>query len=274
MALMATPSPDIPLHFATLGAESQPQIIFLHGFLGSGSDWLPIAQKLQERYCCVMVDLPGHGGSFIAPDFLMEGYFDRTVEALACLVRQRPSRPYRLVGYSMGGRIALALLLRHPDLFSQAAIISASPGLRTEEERIARRASDEGIARKIERNFTGFIEAWYSQTLFSTLRNHPAYRAVERLRKINDPQNLARALRLLGTGNQPSMWDALQENPLPVRFFAGEKDERYVEIARQMVKLCLGSDCEILPRCGHALQLEERELFVERLHHFFKQQEP
>ncbi|MEI8031970.1 MAG: 2-succinyl-6-hydroxy-2,4-cyclohexadiene-1-carboxylate synthase [Chlorobiaceae bacterium] len=272
---MAKPLPDIPLHFTTLGSESLPRIIFLHGFLGSGSDWLPIARKLEKDYCSVMVDLPGHGSAGIEDGAAAaEGYFERTVEALAERVRQVASPPCRLVGYSMGGRIALALLLRHPALFSQALIVSASPGLRTQEERVARRSSDECVARKIERNFAGFLDAWYRAPLFSTLKHHPVFREVERERKHNDPRNLALALRFLGTGNQPSMWDALPENRVPVHFFAGEKDERYVEIARQMVKLCPGSDCEILPSCGHALQLENRELFVKRLQLFFKQQEP
>ncbi len=104
----------------------------------------------------------------------------------------------------MGGRLALSLLLRHPDLFTKAIIVSASPGLATEKERISRRESDEGIARKIERNFEGFIQAWYDQPLFATLKNHPLFHEIERERKINNPGNLAAALRLLGTG-QPAL---------------------------------------------------------------------
>ena len=58
---MPTTINGIPLHTITLGNPSLPRIVFLHGFLGSGSDWLPVTRELQNDYCCLMVDLPGHG---------------------------------------------------------------------------------------------------------------------------------------------------------------------------------------------------------------------
>ncbi len=264
---------SIPFHTVTIGNPSQPHIVFLHGFLGSGSDWLPVTRELQNNYCCLMVDLPGHGSANLLETQHPDDFFIQTVDALADLLRQSAAPPCSLVGYSMGGRIALALLLRHAELFSKAVIISASPGLKTEKERIDRQEHDEKVARKIERSFESFIEAWYEQPLFATLKSHPIFKEVESERKINDPQNLALAMRLLGTGRQPSLWEALKNNSVPVSFFTGEKDERYVEIGHQMVKLCPESDLEIFPHCGHTLQLENRDLFLDRLKNFFNQQE-
>ncbi len=264
----------IPFNIATIGDPVLPRIVFLHGFLGSGSDWLPITRDLQNDYCCVMIDLPGHGSANLLESAMSaESFFVATLDALADLLRESVLPPCSLVGYSMGGRIALALLLRHPDLFSKAIIISASPGLKTEKERIDRQEHDEKVARKIERNFAGFLEAWYDQPLFSTLKHHPIFKEVERERTINDPANLALALRLLGTGLQPSFWDNLAQNSVPISFFVGEKDERYVEIGHQMVKLTPASDLEIFPHCGHTLHLENRELFLDRLRFFFNKQE-
>ena len=270
---MPTTINGIPFHTITLGNPSLPHILFLHGFLGSGSDWLPVTRELQNDYCCLMVDLPGHGSANLLQTQPADDFFIQTVDALANLLSQSAAPPCSLVGYSMGGRIALALLLRHPKLFSKAVIISASPGLKTEKERIDRQEHDEKVARKIERSFDSFIEAWYEQPLFSTLKSHPIFKEVESERKINDPQNLALALRLLGTGRQPSLWEELKNNSVPVSFFTGEKDERYVEIGHQMVKLSPLSDLEIFPHCGHTLQLENRDLFLDRLKNFFNQQE-
>jgi 2-succinyl-6-hydroxy-2,4-cyclohexadiene-1-carboxylate synthase len=270
---MPTTINGIPFHIATIGNPSLPRILFLHGFLGSGSDWLPVTRELQNDYCCMMVDLPAHGSANLLQTQPPDDFFIQTVDALAALLRQSASPPCSLVGYSMGGRIALALLLRHAELFSKAVIISASPGLKTEKERIDREEHDEKVARKIERNFDGFIEAWYEQPLFATLKSHPIFKEIESERKINDPQNLALALRLLGTGQQPSLWEALKNNRVPVSFFAGEKDERYVEIGHQMVKLTPESDLEIFPHCGHTLHLENRDLFLDRLKNFFNRQE-
>jgi 2-succinyl-6-hydroxy-2,4-cyclohexadiene-1-carboxylate synthase len=249
---------------------SLPRILFLHGFLGSGSDWVPIARQLENDYCCILVDLPGHGESDIETDGNPDLFFTETVDALAEeLSRSADSEPCFLVGYSMGGRIALSLLLRHPELFEKAIILSASPGLRTEEERLSRRESDEGVARKIERNFDGFIKAWYEQPLFATLKSHPLFHEIESERKINNPAHLASALRLLGTGCQPSVWEELHKNKVPIQFFVGEKDLKFVEIGCQMVNLCPDSNLEIFPECGHTLHVENRELFLDRLKAFF-----
>ena len=252
----------ISLHLATVGDLALPKIVFLHGFLGSGSDWLPFARKLDGRFCSIIVDLPGHGEAGIPAESEAEGFFMRAVEALAGDIRRLSAEPCVLVGYSMGGRIGLALALRYPELFSKAVIVSSSPGLRSEEERAARRKSDEGIARKIERNFEGFIEFWYDQPLFATLKSHALFREVEAQRKQGSPQNLAQALRLLGTGNQPSFWDELPECRVPMLFCVGEKDAKYVEIGKQMAEICPDSSLEFFAGCGHTLHIEEPERFV------------
>ena len=270
MSITTTPNSETPLNTENIKDSSLPRIIFLHGFLGSGSDWVPIARELENEYCCILVDLPGHGESDIEANGNPDLFFTKTVDAIAMeLSRSAAPEPCFLVGYSMGGRIALSLLLRHPELFAKAIILSASPGLATEKERLSRRESDEGIARKIEKNFAGFIQAWYEQPLFASLKNHPVFKEVESERKINNPSNLALALRLLGTGQQPSLWDELQQNKVPIQFFAGEKDLKFVEIGRQMVNLCTESTLEIFSGCGHTLHLENRVLFVERLIQFF-----
>jgi len=262
----------IPLHLATVGDPALPKIVFLHGFLGSGSDWLPFARKLEERFCSILVDLPGHGEAAIpAADTEADGFFMRTVEALAGEIARITAEPCVLVGYSMGGRIGLALALHHPELFSKAVIVSSSPGLRTEEERAARRKSDEGIARKIERNFEGFIDFWYDQPLFATLKCHALFREVEAQRKQGSPQNLARALRLLGTGNQPSFWRELAGNRLPMFFCVGEKDVKYVEIGKQMAKICPNASLEFFAGCGHTLHIEEPERFLASVEQFVDQ---
>jgi len=275
MSITTSSNNETPLNTESVKDSSLPRIIFLHGFLGSGSDWVPIARQLENEYCCILVDLPGHGESDIEANGNPDLFFTETVDALAMeLSSSATPEPCFLVGYSMGGRIALSLLLRHPELFEKAIIVSASPGLRTEKERLSRRESDEGIARKIERNFDGFIKAWYEQPLFATLKSHPIFKEVESERKINNPENLALALRLLGTGRQPSAWDELQQNRVPIQFFAGEKDLKFVEIGHQMVNLCPYSSLEIFAECGHTLHLENRTLFLDRLTTFFNKHQP
>ena len=248
-----------------MGDPSLPGIVFLHGFLGNGNDWLPIARMLGKEYRSILVDLPGHGKSGIHKTADAERFFMQTVDALACMVRKDAGGLCDLVGYSMGGRIALALVLRYPELFTRAVIVSSSPGLRTEEERRKRRQHDADLAAGLERDPNGFLERWYRLPLFETLTMHPAFPEILEARRNNDPCGLAASLRLLGTGSQPSLWDELAGNRLPILFCAGEKDAKFVEIGRQMVNLCPGSTLEIFPGCGHTLHVEERARFVERL---------
>jgi len=288
VAILASPSrtrkpmhsvsqPLVPLRFTAIGDAGLPAIVFLHGFLGSGSDWLPFARELSRKYRCILVDLPGHGEAAfpetLIPNHYWEGYFIHTVDALARELQSILTSPAFLVGYSMGGRIGLALALRHPELFLKAVIISSSPGLQTEEERALRRKSDEGIARKIEKNFDAFIAFWYSQPLFSTLKSHPLFKEVEANRKQGSPRNLAMALRLLGTGSQPPLHHELAANHPPMLFMTGEKDLKFVEIARQMVTLSSYSSLEIFPGCGHTLHTEQQKRFLDRLKDFFNTQE-
>ncbi|NTU69072.1 MAG: 2-succinyl-6-hydroxy-2,4-cyclohexadiene-1-carboxylate synthase [Chlorobiaceae bacterium] len=257
-----------PLHLVTVGDSALPGILFLHGFLGSGRDWLPVARMLGERYCSLLVDLPGHGSAGMPERIDHAGFFMQTVDSLADLLRRQAPGPCGLAGYSMGGRIALALALRHPELFSSAVIVSASPGLPTEEERRLRRLGDDALARELEQDFDAFLGRWYDLPLFATLKADPSFDEMLASRRAGNPAALASCLRALGTGNQPSLWDELPGNRLPILFCAGEKDAKFVEIGRRMVNLCPGSALETFPGCGHTLHVEDRARFVGCLESF------
>ncbi|MCF8382994.1 MAG: 2-succinyl-6-hydroxy-2,4-cyclohexadiene-1-carboxylate synthase [Chlorobium sp.] len=244
----------------TRGSRNNPGIILLHGFLGSSEDWLPVTEKLVRDYYCMLFDLPGHGRTpaEVTP-------FEEQMWLLADTIGRVQDSPSFLAGYSMGGRIALYLALRFPGLFRKTVIISASPGLRTAEERLQRKQHDENLALSMEENFEKFLGSWYDLPLFSSLKNHPLFETTLEARKRNRPEQLATALRTLGTGTQPSLWGELADCRHHLSFFAGEKDGKYVEIGRQMVNLCPCSDLDIFPQCGHALHIENRELFIDRL---------
>ena len=261
---MATASQSTSPQLSTAGEASLPGILFLHGFLGSGRDWLPIAESLADRFHCLMADLPGHGEN---PKLVQQDpvAFHEAALELLYLVDSVHSGPLHLVGYSMGGRMALFMALRFPDWFTTVTVVSGSPGLRTEEERIQRRLNDEKLALELESDPEGFLERWYRLPLFETLAAHPSFPEILSARRSGDPKALASSLRALGTGNQPSMWQELSGNRLPIMFCAGEKDAKFVEIARQMVNLCPGSSLELFPGCGHTLHVENRALFLDRL---------
>ena len=106
-----------------------------------------------------------------------------------------------VVGYSMGGRVALSLAVAHPDRVASLLLVGASPGLAEAEERAARIKADEALARQIEQDgLERFVDYWMALPLFasqSVLGEDALARArTQRLR--SDPAGLANSLRGMG----------------------------------------------------------------------------
>ena len=147
--------------------SSKPTVLLLHGFMGSGRDWAAVIALLRESFHCVTVDLPWHGQSAGVPDDV--DAFAWTAAQIATIAREREA--VALVGYSLGGRVALWTAVHHPNVCHQLILESANPGLR--EGREARQAWDEAMAVKLETMpFARFLDEWYRLPLFDSLRVH------------------------------------------------------------------------------------------------------
>jgi 2-succinyl-6-hydroxy-2,4-cyclohexadiene-1-carboxylate synthase len=155
----------------------------------------------------------------------------------------------------MGGRHALALALRHPDLVTALVMVGATPGLVEEAERIHRRRRDDALAAAIEAvGIDRFVTDWLAQPMFAGLS--PAARFEDERRR-NDPAALAESLRRAGTGSQPSLWDRLPELDVPVLLVVGEADEKYRAIAQRMAAALPRATVELVAGAGHAAHLEQ-----------------
>lgn len=224
--------------------------------MGSSDDWRDVAERLGNRFCRVAVDLPGHGNSLGLPEneYTMDGAANALLRTLDDLGVRRAS----IAGYSMGGRLALYFALRHPERCEKLFLESASPGLKSKEERAARRKADEDKAKRLESgaDFDAFLEEWYAQPLFATLDDTLVEDLIE-LRKGNDPHELARLLRGMGTGSQPSLWEELKNLRAPTLAVAGELDGKFTSIAREMAERSPRISFEIVPGAGHNVHMEE-----------------
>lgn len=255
------------LAFEESGPPTAPTVLFLHGFMGSRSDWVAVTETLARKHRCVAVDLPGHGetgdpgnDARSATEHCTEPLWtpDGCVAALAGLLAAAGGGS--VVGYSLGGRLALQLAVEHPDLVSRAVIVSASPGIADEPARRARRSEDEHRARTLEtQGLELFLDDWYRQPLFAPLREHPGYPAVLERRRRNDPRLLARSLRTMGTGRQRSLWGDLAGLRTPMLFLAGERDAKFTALALDAVALCRQAEAVVLRGRGHALVEEDPE---------------
>lgn len=174
------------------------------------------------------------------------------------------------VGYSMGGRLALYLALRHPERCNGLFLESVSPGLRSEPERSTRRATDEEKASRLQSgNFEEFVRDWYHQPLFASLaRDEDLLERTISTRLQNDPVELARSLRGMGSGRQPSLWEELAGLRVPTLAVAGELDEKFVGIIRRMTDLNPGVLVAVVPGAGHNVRAEALKEYRRLLNDF------
>ena len=226
-------------------------LILLHGFTQTGRSWQPVLHALAARYRALAPDLPGHG------DFAAR----RPASFAACdaYLRALAGDPVTLAGYSMGGRIALHAALALGDCVERLVLIGASPGLADAAERSARAAEDMALADRIETiGLAEFVREWSAQPLFAGMPRGIAELAVaDRMR--NTAAGLAAALRGLGTGTMPPLWDRLAELDLPVELVVGERDEKFRAIAEQMQAALPDARLHVVRGAGHAVQLEAPE---------------
>ena len=250
------------------GSPENPDVLCLHGFMGSAADWQDVATAIGDRALCIAVDLPGHGGSLdLTPEaYTMEGTARAVVRTLDELEARRPV----IVGYSMGGRLALYLALRYPERCAGLFVESASPGLESAGERKARRDADEEKAKRLESgDFENFLRDWYSQPLFAPLAQEEwLLRLTIEARRRNDPSELARSLRGIGTGSQPSLWEDLEGLDVPALAVAGELDGKYAGISSRMASISTKVEPVVIPGVGHNVHDEAPAQYVALLGRF------
>jgi 2-succinyl-6-hydroxy-2,4-cyclohexadiene-1-carboxylate synthase len=227
-------------------------LVLLHGFTQTRQSWRRTTAALGGRYRALAPDLPGHG--------MAAERRPASFAACAAYVRALADGPIVLVGYSMGGRIALYTALALPGLVHRLVLVGASPGIADAAERDERRRADEALAARIETmDIAAFATEWGGQELFAGQEARVAAAAhADRLR--NTPAGLAAALRGLGTGVMPPLWDRLGQLTMPVTLVAGERDARFCAIAGRMAPAIPDCRVEVVDGAGHAAQLEQPEI--------------
>jgi len=227
------------------------RLVLLHGFTQTRQSWRRTVAALGGRYRALAPDLPGHG----------QAADRRPASFSACTAYVRALAGDRcvLVGYSMGGRIALHAALALPAIVERLVLIGAGSGLADAAEREQRRRTDEALADRIEAiGVAAFAEEWGAQPLFAGQDPRVAAAAhADRLR--NTPDGRAAALRGLGTGVMTPVWDRLGELAMPVTLLVGERDAKFREIAEHMAATIPAARLEVVPAAGHAVQLERPE---------------
>ena len=223
------------------------ELVLLHGFTQTSATWRPVLAALGGRYKAIAPDLPGHGSFAARP---------ASFPACDAYLRALAPRPFVLAGYSMGGRIALHAALGLGPKVTRLVLLGASPGIADPAERAARRREDDALADRIEAiGVDAFVREWSAQALFDGIPRGVAEQA-DADRRRNTAPGLAAALRGLGTGVMPSLWERLPELDVPVTLVVGARDEKFRAIAEQMAQALPRARLVVAEGAGHAVHLE------------------
>lgn len=248
------------LHIAELDQGRRP-VVFLHGFMGSGADWLPVASLLDDARC-LLVDLPGHGRSspLKQPDA-----FHATVDHLLDVLPPT----FTLAGYSLGARLALAIAVRAPERVSGLLIESGTAGLAVRREASARARLDAERAVALRTTPYQFVFHWSGQPLLASGRGAAGAPDVEDRRiahlRSRGPHGWAWAVEHLSVGRQPNLWPLLGNVSSSTTVLTGADDARYTQLGARLVHRLPDARQVIATGTGHNVHLERPAIAAEVL---------
>lgn len=227
-----------------------------HGFTETDQAWAEtLGSEIPDLRCPL---LPGHGCSPCTAQSIQQ--------AAAELAARMPAEPVDLLGYSMGGRVALRLALDHPRRIRRLILASCHAGIRDEGERAERRRRDDSLAEVLEEDGIGpFVSWWEGQPALRPYRSFPASVSESvRSRRLNqDPSGLAACLRALGAGSMEPMWSRLGSLAIPVLLISGSADQRYRLLMDEMASAIPGCRRDIVLRSGHAVHRERPQVVAQ-----------
>jgi len=248
-------------------------LVLIHGFLGTHHDFTPLITQLKATHTILSIDLPGHGQSIGLDDTCYS--YNNTAEKISQILNQENIQNATLLGYSMGGRIALQVALkvaqRNPKRIKKLILESTHFGL-TETEKEARREWENQIIQNIKENsLSEFLDQWYSQPLFGDIKEHHSYPNLLKNRLKQNKNELIKAFQGLSICNQPNFYPELVNFPCPIHYIVGEKDRKYKEIALKIKKEDHPQiQCDIIPNVSHNTHIENTTRFRSTLQEIIK----
>jgi 2-succinyl-6-hydroxy-2,4-cyclohexadiene-1-carboxylate synthase len=254
-----------------VGNPQNPGLLFLHGFLGSGLDWKHVVHRLSDSYYCVCPDLPGHGDNQEIDENITISSIGNQI---ANYSNKWFSSPPTVIGYSMGGRIAIDSVINHPKSFASVIIESSNPGIISKEDRTDRLQLDKERAREMGKlDLYEWLSNWYQMPLFASLNNNPSLRRKLISSRIQNDLVLVRKIIVeLSPGKQPHLWDKLSTINMPTLLLAGELDAKYQNILSNMQKRIRPATLKVISGTGHNIHLESPDEFTAAIKSFLPNQ--
>lgn len=238
-------------------------LILFHGFTGDCSTWEPFYQEWSGHNRLIAIDIIGHGKSD-SPEQIERYDMLSVIKDIKEILEQLHIEKVDLLGYSMGGRLALSFAILFPQMVRKLILESSSPGLESETERENRRKQDEKLGAFIlEQGMEKFIDYWENIPLFATQKKLPSLKqsAIRKQRLKNSKIGLHNSLAAMGTGAQPSWWQQLHKIEAETLLLTGSLDEKFCLIAEKMVKEIKKCEWIEVEDSGHAIHVENPDKF-------------
>lgn len=248
--------------FLTWGQPDTEAWLFLHGFMGSQSDFVPVAQALTGYR--ISLNLLGFGSQppAIPPKRLT---MTAQIRDLADLLTQLQVKKVNLVGYSMGGRLALGFALARPDLINHLYLESSTAGIADAKRRRERQLHDQKLARYLRCNdLASFVDQWEQLPLFASQHqlSLKQQQLMRQQRLMQNPINLAHSLEKMGTGSQPNFWPQLAHLAVKVTLITGQLDQKFSLIGEKLQRMVPVAQWIIVPKVGHNVHFEAPATFA------------
>ena len=206
-------------------------VVFLHGLLGSQGDWQGVLTLLQNfpQFRPLTIDLPFHGKS---KNIACQDFADLRAQLHQTLMTLLGDTPFFLVGYSLGGRVALDYTFHAKNPYLLGTILEGTNiGLKTEAERKARWQNDQHWANRFRTEpITQVLNDWYQQPVFAHLDACKRSILIKK-RQNNSGENIAQMLESTSLAKQQDYSDLLKMREKNITFFIGEKDQKFRQIA-------------------------------------------
>ena len=233
-------------------------MVWLHGFTQTRDSAHFFRSILAGNHELWTVDLPGHGDATE-----LHASLEETADLVAELL---PAHRVALGGYSLGGRVALHVATRHPQLLSHLVVLGATRGIEDAVERGARVLRDEQLATRLATiGADAFLDEWLAQAMFAAVPRDPLERAARSTRRPDSAQGLAQSLRYAGTGRQAWLTPRLSQLATPTLALAGALDAKFAAEAVAIARVVLTGAWELIDDAGHAAHLEQPQRTAERV---------
>ena len=242
------------------GPAAGVPVVVLHGFTGSTQAMTPFTEPLAARLAARIIcpDLVGHGRSEV-PDDLDLYRVESMAWQVAGLADALGCETFHLVGYSMGGRVALRLGCTASPRLRSLTLIGASAGIADPAERRLRAEADEARARCVAADLETFVDEWMADPLFAgqAALGEAHLRAARAQRLASNPQGLARSLLAGGTGAMEPLHERLGDCDTPTQLLVGAHDAKFCAIANQLAAGLPRAALARIDGAGHAAHVEQ-----------------